>query len=154
MGIEDQFGRILLGCGGVMLAAAVVILFVASRIRRSRRGFEAIAARGRGRITDVKWEARYRHGPEVSMRARVRLAYTLADGRPADAWSFESSSPAAGKVGAEVDVLYDPAAPDRVRVAVDRKALRLVSGFIVVFAAGFALFGTALAVAGVLLLNA
>jgi uncharacterized protein DUF3592 len=97
----------------VLLALLIVALIVAAVTIRKERAFEAAAVHGEGVITDLRFK---RVGPlddrDVLAYPLVRL--TLPDGLTVENWAERPV--AHGEVGEEVDVLYLPDDPKRIRI--------------------------------------
>jgi hypothetical protein len=80
------------------------------------RRFRRTAGSAAGTITQMRW---YQHGSGSRSRSvgHPVLRFETGDGRVVETESYAGYSAGAAEEGDRVDVLYDPAAPARARVA-------------------------------------
>ena len=105
----------LLITGAVFAAIGAALVAIGVAITRSNRGFERRAARARGQVVDVRWEAIGPPGDKIMTGFPV-LRFTLPGGEAVETVARTGTSIDAMKEGEAVDVLYDPADPSQARV--------------------------------------
>jgi hypothetical protein len=108
----------LLGAALVLLAASWLMLRNARRERRAGEAFLRSAAATRAEVVDVHEKYRPRGGDSQDMPSYFPVvAFDLPDGRRVESEVMVGARPAPARVGATVEVRYDPADPRRVVLA-------------------------------------
>jgi hypothetical protein len=100
---------VLIPAGFLIFGAALIV--AAARMRRGDRRFAQAAERARGTVVGVRWR-----GGNHTPSAFPVVRYTLPDGRTVEAQSSYGARRAVPE-GTAVDVLYDPANPQRIELA-------------------------------------
>lgn len=100
------------------VAMGLFFAWLGLRSRRAIKSFKARAQRTNGEVTELR-----RHYSRSSTSDGADgpvfhpvVRFALPDGREVEAESLSGSNPAPAKVGATVEVLYDPADPTRFRL--------------------------------------
>lgn len=117
---------IMLGVAILIAAVGGYFLRHAGRVRRADTGFRQGAARARARVVGLNeivtrsaalhWNAPGRTTPPMPSYFPV-VEFAVPDGREVRAQVLFGARPAPAHPGDEVDVLYDPSAPERVSLA-------------------------------------
>jgi hypothetical protein len=96
--------------GPCIISAVVGVVVIVCGIRKVRYGrhLQAVGVRTRGVVVDLRWSNHV---------AYPVVRFTTADGREVEMRGETGRDPPARRVGDVVEVLYDPADPERARIA-------------------------------------
>ena len=138
-----------------LIAGGIFFALLGFRPRRADDAFIQSARRAPGVLTDLRWRS-HDYGPPGDM---TRMAYpvvrfTTADGKVVEVETTQARSPAPGRKGQAVTVLYDPADPTRVMIEDFLGQGRMMHGCIGFVGIALTLFGIGMGALLLLLMTA
>ncbi|PSJ43305.1 DUF3592 domain-containing protein [Allosphingosinicella deserti] len=135
---EVLFQFLLVPAGFVV--AGIFFAVWGFRRRPIDESFVKSATRVSGVLTDVRWRS-VGVGAESSFIGFPVVRFTTTEGEVAEVETNQGRSPAPGRMGQAVTILYDPADPTRVLVEDFFGQGRIIFGCMGAFGVLFALFG-------------